>query len=218
MRNSTTLKLIFIFCFIGCFTGLSAQAGIGVFSRHLGLPGGEVAVGRSDRDTSLDFLGVGVELRLDRETHKLYSFIIGVSLQKKNNPNYSAPAGIFLQANWKLFKPIIKKDKLSGFFSIGPRLFALNQSFMPLSGINQFPTNSSRIGFESQFAFNLDYKINDDFTLISFVNVISLAYSIATSTIDNPVLTPSQRTFRGIDIDGRIFNELRIGLMYNFGK
>lgn len=83
MRNHSYLKLIILCCFLGCTFGLSAQNGIGVFSRHLGLPGGEVAVGRSDRDTPLDFLGAGIEYRLDRETHKLYSFIIGVSFQKK---------------------------------------------------------------------------------------------------------------------------------------
>lgn len=89
---------------------------------------------------------------------------------------------------------------------------------MPEAGSNDFPTASSRIGFESQFAFNLDYKLNDNLTLTGFVNVISFAYSIASTTVDNPALTLNQGSFSGFDIDGRAFNELRVGLMYSLGK
>ena len=213
MRNHTYLKLITLCCFFGCTLGLSAQNGIGLFSRHLLNPNGEVAIGVSDR-SALAFLGAGLEYRLDRETHKLYSFIIGISIQENLGTGFNTPPGVFLQANWRLFKPLINTEKLQGFSSIGPRLFYLSRSFDPLDGSNSFPTSTNRGGVEVQAAFNLDYRLSDNFTLTSFVNVLSFASSVNSSVVENPILTPRQRRNGGFDFDGRIFNELRIGLMY----
>ena len=220
MRNHTCLKLISIFCFIGCFTGLSAQTGIGVFSRHLLNPNGEVGIGLSERN-SFDFIGVGIEYRRDRQDYKLYSFVIGFSLQEDKGPRFSTPPGVFLQANWRIFKPLFDKEKFKGYFSLGPRLFYLTRTFMPADGSYDLPIKVSRYGFEAQAAFNLDYQLNNNFTLTGFINCISAAFSLVTEAVVNPILTPDQRRESrdtAFDIDGRIFNEFRIGLMYNFGK
>ncbi len=220
MRNHTYLKLFILCCFYGCTLGLSAQNGIGLFSRHLLNPNGEVAIGIPDRN-AFAFLGSGIEYRRDKEEHKLYSFIIGFSLQEDKGPRFSTPPGVFLQANWKIFKPLIDKEKLNGNFSLGPRLFYLTRTSEPADGSSDLPIKVSRYGFEVQAAFNLDYELNSNFTLTGFINCISAAFSLVNQEVVNPILTPAQRKdSRGtaFDLDGRIFNELRLGLMYSLGK
>ena len=143
MRNYTFLKSIFICLFVAFTSELSAQAGIGVFSRHLLNPNGEIAIGISERN-SLDFIGAGIEYRRNVLEHNLYSFIVGVNLQKMKGEGYTAPPGVFFQVNWKIFKTLIDQEKWTGFFSAGPRLFYVTQSFEPEEGSNDFPIGSVR--------------------------------------------------------------------------
>lgn len=212
MRNQL---LIFFFLTLSGFT-LSAQNGIGLFTRFLSNPAGEITVSfREQQSNILSFQGIGFEYRRNIETHKLYYFVAGFNIKKAQGPGYSTAPEVYLQTAWKLFKPLVNESGIRAYFSIGPRFFYMTESFMPTPPSNELPEMSFRAGLDFQIGFNVEYIFSEKIKFTGYINTIAFEYALVNFEIDNPNVSPNLRSSSIYNFDINLVNMVRVGFVYS---
>ena len=217
MRNHTYLKLITLCCFLGCTLGLSAQNGIGLFTRFVLNPNGEVRAFSTDPSNFLAFQGLGLEYRRDSDKHKLYAINVGFNIRGKMGPDYSTANEYFTQVSWKLFKPVVNESGIKGYFSLGPRFYYMSHSFLP-DDVLLSPFESWIFGVDIQIGFNIEYELSEKFKVIGYINSLGFEYDFTDAQFINPNLPQNFNDFGFYNFDINLVNEVRVGFSYLLGN
>ncbi len=218
MRNHTYLKLITLCCFLGCTLGLSAQNGIGLFTRFVLNPNGEVRALSTEPSNFLAFQGLGFEYRRDSDKHKLYAINVGFNIRGKMGPGYSTENEYFTQVSWKLFKPVVNESGIKGYFSIGPRLFYISHSFLADVGSSESSFEDWDLGLDLQIGFNLEYALSDNIKLTGYINSLDLVFTSRNTEFVSPDGSRRRSNFSFYRGDANLFNEVRVGFSYLLGN
>ena len=210
MKLSLTVYCIFI-----CIS-INAQSSLALHSRHVLYPKDEIRITNNLEERSIfSSQGFAFEYSRNRETNRLYSFAAGFNLLKPSAQDKSDVPEFFFQLKFRMFKSLIKFDGFDSYFSVGPRVLYMTESFTSNSFCN-CAGNRKLYGLELPIVLNVKEKISDKVDLLFSVNILAPIISFNRRQLSSPINIMGNSFSQFIDGEGdiHVFNEIRIGFGY----